>query len=77
MRVEEGLLLKEYEGRPVYDRTKEILAPYRTEFRDRLLRKGFMVRDCSTFGLPEHIRIGPRSMEDCRRLVGAIREISG
>ena len=47
------------------------------EFRDRLLRKGFMVRDCSSFGLPEHIRIGPRSMEDCRRLVRAIREISG
>ena len=47
------------------------------EFRDRLLRKGFMVRDCSSFGLPEHIRIGPRSMKDCRSLVKTIREISG
>jgi len=46
MRVEEGLLLKEYEGRPVYDRTKEILAPYRTEFRDRLLLEPW--RDLAT-----------------------------
>ncbi len=46
------------------------------KFRESLLEKGFMVRDCTSFGLSEYIRIAPRRMEDCRRLVGAIREIS-
>lgn len=43
-------------------------------FRQRLLEKGMLVRDCTSFGLPEYIRIAPRSMADCRRLVQVIRE---
>ena len=31
------------------------------------------VRDCSSFGLPEHIRVGVRNIEDSRRLVRALK----
>ena len=44
--------------------------------RLRLLREHRVcVRDCASFGLPEHVRIGVRRMEDCRRLAGALREV--
>ena len=33
------------------------------------------VRDCASFGLPEHVRIGVRRIEDCRRLAGALQEV--
>ncbi|MBI4300603.1 MAG: histidinol-phosphate aminotransferase, partial [Chloroflexi bacterium] len=44
-------------------------------FRAALLRHGCCVRDCSSFGLPDCIRIGVRSVPDCRRLVAAINEV--
>ena len=40
-----------------------------------LERHGIIVRDCASFGLPEHIRIGVRTLDDCKRLVAALREI--
>ena len=44
--------------------------------RMRLLREHRVcVRDCTSFGLPEHVRIGVRRMEDCRRLAGALQEV--
>ena len=46
-----------------------------TAVRTALLTRGICVRDCSSFGLPSHIRIGPRDMEDCRKLVVALREV--
>ena len=46
--------------------------------RMRLLREHRVcVRDCASFGLPEHVRIGVRRMEDCRRLAGACRRFWG
>ena len=33
------------------------------------------VRDCTSFGLPKHIRIGIRKMDDCKRLVAALRHV--
>ena len=33
------------------------------------------VRDCASFGLPDYIRIGIRTLDDCKRLVSALREI--
>lgn len=41
--------------------------------RELLTRFRVCVRDCASFGLPEHIRIGVRSVEDSRRLVLALK----
>ena len=45
------------------------------DFRQRLLRKKILVRDCTSFGLPRHIRIAPRDLKLCRQLVAAIKEV--
>lgn len=45
-------------------------------FKNRLLEKGFLVRDCSSFGLPAFVRISPRCMDDCRKLAQAIAEMA-
>ena len=44
------------------------------EFRHALLHLGIMVRDCTSFGLPNHIRIAPRTLPECHRLIDAIKE---
>jgi histidinol-phosphate/aromatic aminotransferase/cobyric acid decarboxylase-like protein len=43
-------------------------------FRRELLRRGILVRDCASFGLPAHIRIAARRPEENERLLAAIRE---
>ena len=44
--------------------------------RHALLKQYFIsVRDCTSFGLPEYIRIGIRAKKDCKRLAAALREI--
>lgn len=45
------------------------------EFRQKLLHKGMLVRDCTSFGLPEYIRIAPRTLPGCERLVRAVKEV--
>ena len=46
------------------------------KFRYMLLeRHRIIVRDCASFGLPNYIRIGIRTKEDCKRLIAALREI--
>jgi len=42
-------------------------------FRYALLKHGIQVRDCSSFGLPEYIRIAARTMPECQKLITAIR----
>ena len=39
-----------------------------------LKRHHIIVRDCASFGLPDYIRIGIRTKEDCKRLVAALLE---
>ncbi len=43
--------------------------------RDDLARRGLFVRDCTSFGLPDCIRIGLRPVEDCERLADAIADL--
>ena len=43
-------------------------------FRQALLRKGILVRDCTSFGLPNYIRLAPRTIAECQRLLTAIKE---
>ncbi len=47
-----------------------------TSFRSRLLEQGFCLRDCASFGLPDFVRIGVRSLPDCRKLVAALRDLA-
>ena len=43
--------------------------------RDALARQGLFVRDCTSFGLPDCIRIGLRPVDDCIRLANAMAQI--
>jgi histidinol-phosphate aminotransferase len=44
--------------------------------RQALYKKGLLVRDCASFGLPGYIRLATRSEEDCRRLLAEMgREV--
>ena len=47
-----------------------------SRWRYLLLKKGVVVRDCSSFGLPNYIRVGIRVIEDCKILVDAITKVS-
>jgi histidinol-phosphate aminotransferase len=46
-------------------------------FRQALLSKGILIRDCTSFGLPSYIRLAPRAIAECQRLLAAIRETGG
>jgi histidinol-phosphate aminotransferase len=43
-----------------------------TRFRHRLLQAGLLVRDCASFGLPDHIRIAAHTQKANARLVETI-----
>ncbi len=45
------------------------------DFRTALLRQGILVRDCTSFGLPEYVRIAARTMPECAKLIDTIREM--
>lgn len=45
------------------------------EFRQALLKRGILVRDCASFGLPDYIRLAPRTLAECHRLIAAIKDI--
>ena len=42
-------------------------------FHTALLKRGILVRDCTSFGLPGYVRIGPRTMPECQRLIDTIQ----
>lgn len=43
-------------------------------FHRRLLQQGVAVRDCSSFGLPDHVRIGTRTEPENRILVSVLQQ---
>ncbi len=43
--------------------------------RTGLLRKGLLIRDCSSFGLPQYMRLAVRSRPHCQRLISALEEL--
>lgn len=45
------------------------------KFRSCLLRRGIMVRDCASFGLPGYVRIAPRTMPECQKLITTVRSL--
>lgn len=47
-----------------------------TTLRHRLLTQGICVRDCTSFGMPEYMRIGLRTLPECQRLIEVLRGIS-
>lgn len=47
------------------------------DIKKKLLGRGILIRDCSSFGLPNYIRIAVRSREDSIRLLKALKEITG
>ena len=46
-----------------------------SQFKKKLLAKKILVRDCTSFGLPALVRIAPRGIAECKRLIEAIREM--
>jgi histidinol-phosphate aminotransferase len=45
-------------------------------WRAKLMRLGIFVRDCTSFGLPDYLRVGIRSLPDCRRLAQAMTDLA-
>ena len=45
------------------------------EFRITLLRHGIQVRDGTSLGLPEYIRISPRTMPECQKLIDIVGKL--
>ena len=46
-----------------------------TKFRDCLLKRGIMVRNCSSLGLPAYVRIAVLTMPECQKLIDALKEL--
>lgn len=46
-------------------------------FRTVLLKHGILVRDCTSFGLPEYVRISPRTTPECQKLIDTMAALKG
>jgi histidinol-phosphate aminotransferase len=75
-----GFLIKELERLglpPLTSQTNFFLVKVgnATAFRQALLKKGILVRDCTSFGLPQYIRLAPRTLPECQKLIESIKEV--
>ncbi len=61
---------------PVPSQTHFFLLPVHNaaRFRQDLLPHGILVRDCTSFGLPEFIRISPRTRKQNQRLLNCLQQ---
>lgn len=46
-----------------------------TRLRLSLLRRGILVRDCASFGLPNFIRLSVRPIDECEKLIKELKEL--
>ncbi|MBI4289217.1 MAG: histidinol-phosphate aminotransferase family protein [Chloroflexi bacterium] len=46
-------------------------------FRETLLKQRILVRDCTSFGLPNYVRIAPRTRVENARLISVVEEAAG
>ena len=62
---------------PIPSRTQFFLVPVEnaTKFRRDLLRQAILVRDCTSFGLPNYIRISPRKHSENLCLLETLKRI--
>lgn len=62
---------------PVPSQTNYFLLPVRNgaQFRTELLKRGIVVRDCASFGLPSYVRIATRTLNENLRLLHAISSL--
>jgi len=44
-------------------------------FQKQMLAKGILVRDCTSFGLPEYVRLAPLNRTHCQRFIQVVKEI--
>jgi histidinol-phosphate aminotransferase len=45
------------------------------QWRSALLKKGFLVRDGTSFGLKEYIRVSPRTLPECEKFIEALENV--
>jgi histidinol-phosphate aminotransferase len=59
---------------PLPSHTHYFLLPVSSgqEFRSQLMKASIQVRDCASFGLPEHVRIASRTRRENERLLAAV-----
>ena len=69
--------LKELGYGPVPSQTHYFLMPVGNgaQFRQKLLQRGILVRDCTSFSLPSYVRIATRKPEENTRLLYALTEM--
>ncbi len=69
--------LKDLGYSPIPSHTNYFLLPVKNgaEFRQKLLTRGILVRDCASFGLPEYVRIAARTGEENARLLNMLRQV--
>lgn len=71
-RAELVALLRAHGLDPLPSEANFVLVPRVPGLRDTLARHGVVVRDCASFGLPDHIRIAVPGPEGLARLDGAL-----
>lgn len=52
-----------------------VRVPNGAAYRQALLQRGILIRDCASFGLPEYIRVATRRPDENARLLAALAEV--